>query len=377
MSVDDPSFEFLSQSAVEMLNPAQQAEYALYREGFIDWMRESGKHPKRGIGLSESCVENYARRHHQLMRWLWDLAGYFTATPERHHADAIVIALDEETITKQNGATYSETSKRKFSNVLEKWFEYRQYVYDAEPWDPPVEFVDNPPQQSADYFTRGERARLWDASKTYRTPPSYDGLSPEERDRWRSHLAQLLGKPKDEVEPADFDELRTSWKYPSLVGATLDGALRPVEVNRLRVQWLHLDTGKIRIPAADAAKSRESQDISLRDRTILALERWLAQRKNKEKYDDSDHIWLTRKGNPYTSKTLNYLLNNLLEEADIETDGRKVVWYSFRKSTAQYVQAETDDLTAASVLRTTQENVENYSDPTHEAKRDVLERIDN
>lgn len=377
MTADNPTFEFLSQSAVEMLNPAQQAEYALYREGFIDWMRESGKDPERGTGLSESCIENYARRHHQLMQWLWDLAGYFMASPERYHADAVIIALDDDTITMQSGGAYSETSKRKFSNVLEKWFEYRQHVYGAEPWDPPVEFIDNPPKQSADYFTRGERARLWNASKTYQTPPSYDGLSPEERNRWQSYLAQSLGKPKDEIKPADFDELRTSWKYPSLIGATLDGALRPVEITRLRVQWIHLDVGQIRIPAEYAAKSRESQEISLRDRTILALKRWLEQRANKAKYDDSKHVWLTRKGNPYTSKTLNYLLDNLREEAGIESDGRKLVWYSFRKSTAQYVQEETDDLTAAAILRTTQENVENYSEPTHEAKRDALERIDN
>ena len=370
-----PEFEFLSEDAIEMLNPAQRTEYALYRRGFIDWMRQSGKHPDRRRGLSESSVENYARRHHQLMQWLWRKLDYFTASLEPRHGEAIIIALNDDEITKGDGSPYSETSKRKFSNVIEKWFAYRQHEYDADPWEPPVEFIDNPPAQSADYFTRRERTHLRDASKTYRTPPAYDSLSPEERERWQTHLAQVLGKQKAAVTPADFEALRTSWKLPSLIGATLDAAFRPIGINRLRVQWLHLDAGKIIIPAEHAPKSRDSHNITLGQKTILALDKWLAQRKNKTKYDDSDRVWLTRKGNPYTSKTLNYLLNNLLEEAGIESDGRKLVWYSFRKSTAQYVQEETDDRTAASILRTTPENIENYAEPTHETKRDALERI--
>jgi|APHM01.1.fsa_nt_gi Phage integrase family. len=379
MGSEEPTYEYLSDQAVAMLTHAQQVEYALYRAGFIDWMRECGKEPDKGIGLSESSVENYARRHHQLMQWLWELTDYVTATPKQHHADALIIALDDNTITQQNGSNYSGSSKRKFSNVLEKWFAYRQYAYGADPWEPAVELTDDPPEQSADYFVRGERARLWDAAKTYNTPPTYDSLSPEERDRWKAYIAQLLGKSKEDVMPADFRKLRTSWKYPSLVGATLDGALRPIGINRLRVQWLHLDAGRIIIPPEHTAKSTEGDGkhkIALRDRTILALSRWLAQRENKTKYDDSDRVWLTRKGNPYTSKTLNYLLDNLLEEAGIEQDGRKLVWYSFRKSTGQYVEEESDDLTTAAILRTTQENVKNYSDPTHETKRDILERID-
>jgi len=84
---------------------------------------------------------------------------------------------------------------------------------------------------------------------------------------------------------------------------------------------------------------------------------------------------LNQKGNPYSSKNLNYLLNQLLERAGIEAGNRKLVWYSFRKSTATYVQSEADDITTADVLRSTPENVKNYATPTPEEKRDILERI--
>lgn len=124
---EDPTYEYLSNQAVTMLNHAQQVEYALYRAGLIDWMRERGKEPNKEIGLSESSVENYARRHHQLIQWLWELTDYVTAAPKQHHADVIIIALDEDTITQQDGSNYSGLSKRKFSNVPKKWFEYRHY----------------------------------------------------------------------------------------------------------------------------------------------------------------------------------------------------------------------------------------------------------
>ena len=62
----EPEFEFLSDEAVQSLNPRQEIEYALYRRGFIDWMRDRGKDPKKRKGLAASTVENYARRQHQI-----------------------------------------------------------------------------------------------------------------------------------------------------------------------------------------------------------------------------------------------------------------------------------------------------------------------
>ena len=369
-------FEFLSDEAVQNLNPRQKLEYARYRRGFIDWMRERGKNPTKREGLSESCVENYARRQHQIWRWIWSQIDRFVAKPTHKQASMFVEALAADTILRHDGQEYASTSKRKFNDVLRKWFEYRHDKHGADQWEPPVEFSDNNPVNAADFFTKEERSKLYNESLEYKTPPAYDNQTPEERDRWKARIAQMLEKPKDQVRPSDFKELRTSWKIPSLVGCTLDGALRPIEIERSEMSWLRLDKGEIHIPKHLAAKSRQNWEVTLRERTVQALRRWKKQRVTKEKYDDSDAIWLNKKRNPYTSKNLNYLLDQLLDNAGIEDDNRKLVWYSFRKSTATYVQSESDNITTADVLRSTPENVKNYAGPTPEEKRDILENID-
>lgn len=77
----ESEFEFLSDAAVQDLNPRQKIKYALYRRGFIDWMRERRNHPKRREGLSDLCVENFARRQHQIWRWIWSQIDRFLAKP--------------------------------------------------------------------------------------------------------------------------------------------------------------------------------------------------------------------------------------------------------------------------------------------------------
>ncbi len=374
--MDEAEFEFLSPDAVADLNPRQQIDYALKRRGFIEWMRTCGKDPQSGEPLSKTTVENYARRLHQIHRWLWTRLEWFPSHIEKEQADEFIEALNEDELRRDDGDPYSESSKRKFSDVLVKWFEFRSHQYGADDWTPPIDFTDDVPVDAADPFLKDERARIYDAALTYKTPPAYDNLSPVERDRWKAYLAQRLGKPKADVRPADFAELRTSWKLPSLVGPTLDGALRPIEINRMKTNWLRLDKGTIQIPKDRAAKNRNNWEITLRERSVIGLRQWMNQRANKEKYDGRDAIWLTQKGNPYTSKTLNYLLENLLTDAGISQQNRKLVWYSFRKSTAEYVHSESDDLTTANFLRSTPENVQNYAGPTHEEKREILNRID-
>jgi site-specific recombinase XerC len=142
------------------------------------------------------------------------------------------------------------------------------------------------------------------------------------------------------------------------------------------VECLQLLIGELKIPRYQAAKTRQVWDVTLRDQTTLALEEWLEQRAANEDYDDSAAVWLNRHGNRYSSRNLNDLLDNLLEAADIDQDNRKLTWYSFRKSTGQYVQSAADDLTAAAVLRSQPENVKHYATPTPEDRRRILDRLD-
>jgi len=129
----------------------------------------------------------------------------------------------------------------KFNDILRRWFEYRHDKHDADQWEPPVKFSDNDPVNDANFFTKEERSKLYNASLEYKTPPAYDNQTPEEQDRWKAHIAQMLKKPKEQVRSSDFKELRKSWKFPSLIGCTLDGALQPLEIERSEMSWLRLE----------------------------------------------------------------------------------------------------------------------------------------
>ena len=133
--------------AAQDLNAHQEIEYALYHRGFIDWMRERGKNPKKREGLSESCVENYARRQHQI----WSQIDRLVANPSHDQVDMFVETIAADMILRHDGQEYASTSKRKFNGVLRKWFEYRHDKHGAEQWEPPVEFSDNDPVNAADY----------------------------------------------------------------------------------------------------------------------------------------------------------------------------------------------------------------------------------
>ncbi|MFB6360953.1 MAG: tyrosine-type recombinase/integrase [Halobacteriales archaeon] len=373
----EPKFEFLGEAAVDDLNYRQQVTLADHRREFIDWLRNRGKNPTKRVGYAESTVKNYASRYHQIHRWVWESTGTFSLRISRDQADSFVMSLLNDEITRADGSAYSTTSKRKFSDVLKANFRWREDQFGSQGWDPPIEFDDAEPENPADRFTRNEREKLYEASLKYRSVPSYSNLTPDERDRWKAHVSQVLGKPKEDVLPADFADLNQSWKIPSLIGCTLDAGLRPSEINRFDVDWLSLETLEIHVPASDSVKNQEHWKVAIRERTARDLGKWLDQRACKSKYDDSGKVWLNRQANPYTSKTLNSLLDSLLEIAGINDHSRNLVWYSFRKSTGQYLHEVSDQLTTATQLRHSDlDSVRHYATPSTERRRDHLRDID-
>lgn len=120
----------------------------------------------------------------------------------------------------------------------------------------------------------------------------------------------------EEVSPADWERVSTSWKVPSLVWTALDCGLRPIEVERSHEGWIRLEKGVLHIPKREASKNRDNWESALQQRTVEALDRWLDERDNYGKYDGSDAIWLNRQSNPYTSRTLNDLLDKLVQSQE-------------------------------------------------------------
>jgi len=174
-------------------------------------------------------------------------------------------------------------------------------------------------------------------------------------------------------------ERATSWKTPSLVATGLDAGLRPIEVERARISWVDVPNAVLRIPKEQDSKGTnggENWTVSLREDTARHLDRWLDERATRPKYDDSDHIWLTSQANPYGSNALNYLLDQLCDEAGISTENRDITWYSIRHSTGTYMAREEGLAAAQSQLRhRSEQTTMRYDQTPPEDRRDALDRM--
>lgn len=332
---------------------------------FEEYLRSEGKNPRKNLGYAEDSIPPRVSRVHRCFNWLWE---HETVTTELlpNHADSIVKALDCDEFRQVDGTRFSDGSKRKLVDALVNWFEFT-----GTDWDPEIRFSDDAATGHADPFSREELRMLWQAALTYKSIPRYNNLSPEERDRWKGHIAQELGKPKSSVVPDDWDEINHSWKIPSLVRTTRAAGWRPAMVGRLKVSWYDATSKTVTIPRGRAIKNDASWDQELDDESAMALEHWLDQRANIERYDDREEIWLNREGNPYRSGSLNTLLRTLMDDAGIEPRGRTLVWYSFRHSIGTYVYDEYQDLElVAEVLRQkSRSSAARYVHPTAELKR--------
>lgn len=370
-AIEDLDFEFLGADSLSHLNYQQAILYRDQWTDLLNYLRQKGKNPKRNRGFSESNIRPIARRIHQGHQFAWDIDPIKT-TLSPNQADQFIDALNKDTVRNSDGEPYAEGSKRKFRQALETYFDFREID-----WNPDIKFSEDHSTFASDPFTLSEREQLLNASFEYQSPPLYCNVSPDERDRWNTHLAQVLGKSKQSIGPSDWEDLQHCWKIPSLISTSLDCGWRAAMVGRLETSLVNIGEGRIKIPPNIAVKNDSHWDADLSSRSENMLRRWFEQRGNRTKYDSSDHIWLNRKGNPYASNTLNDLLSNLIDIADINTQGRRLTWHSIRHSTGMYVFDQKKDLElVAEILRhATLEAARKYAHPTSETKKDVIESI--
>ncbi|CQR49620.1 tyrosine-type recombinase/integrase [Haloferax massiliensis] len=350
------------------LNSRQQTVFRSTLSEFERYLRSEGRNPRKRIGYADKSVETRVSRVLQVVRWLWEVEDEVSTEINPDQADRAIEALDTDEFRRRDGERYFEGSKRKISNALVTWFEFR-----GVDWEPKIVFRDEPSKNNSDPFTREEVRLLYETSLTYKSIPKYNDLTPDERDRWYAYLAQELGKPKADVRPADWNKLNENWKIPSLIATEKAAAWRPALVGRMRAGWYDPSTQAIVIPGEYAVKNDSEWRQPLPNEAANTLEWWLEQRSNIAKYDDDDHVWLNRKGNPYSSQNLNYLLRNLMEEAGISERGRKLTWYSFRHTLATYTYEEYRDLkiVAETLRQNSTESAARYVHPTDEMKREV------
>jgi integrase len=358
----------IPQPTENRLTQRQKADYEEHRRSFLNWLINIGKNPSKGEGYAKETVRGRSCRVDQFYRWVWSEEGRYTTTVTHDHADTYMEEL-----------AYGDTSQDNKANKmksLKTLFRWRAYKFGEEEWEPQITFSnDTSTTNPKDYLTIEERKQLREAVLNYGTVPSYNAITPEERDRWKEHLAQRFEKPKSEVSPDDF-ERANSWKHPSLIWTALDTGLRPIEVERSTVDWVDLDNSLLRIPKEESSKNTDNWVVSLTDRTTNALSRWLTERQQYDKYADSDAIWLTRDGNPYQSYSLNYLLRRVCEDAGISTEERDLTWYSIRHSVGTYMTREEGLAAAQAQLRhKSPETTLRYDQTPAEDRRDALNNM--
>ena len=299
MTVDDDEDEnrvqgivLLTDEARQYLNPREEIAYQEHRRELAEWMLNLGKNPKKAEGYSYSTAKSRMNKLDLFYRWVWEQENRFIQDMTTDHADAWMRYLAKQDLKESTKCHYQKTVQTVF-----KW--QRKARNRDIHWKPEIEYTDpSTTYQPREYLTEEDRRKMREAAMSYGSIPHYNSLSPEERSRWKKHLAQRLQKPEEEVTKQDFLDAN-SFKYTSMIYTALDAGFRPIEVQRANIQWVDLDNGVLRVPEEESSKSRENWIVALKPETTSILKKWLQERSTISKYDGRDALWLTQKANRY------------------------------------------------------------------------------
>jgi len=326
--------------AADELNEKQALDYRSHRRDLLRWCLTKGKNPSKGKAFSEATIRVRAGHIDRFYRWVWsEQRGTYTTHVTHDDGDAYMdyLAFDRSDM--------QASTKAKYQKALKMLFKWKSHTRDGEEWDPDVTFSEPNQRNPQDYLSRSERRRVREAALDMGSIPHYKSVTPEEREKWKKYIAVVLEKPVGEVGKDDWQKL-TGWKETSLLHASLDAGFRPCEVARAKVSWFDPENDVFRIPVQDSSKNRDNWTVALRSETSEVLQRWINERAQYGMYEDTDALWLTRRGNPYSSSSLKGVLHRACDRAGIDTEHRSLTAYSLRHSTGTYM-AHTEGLGAA------------------------------
>ncbi|PHQ38978.1 integrase [Halorubrum persicum] len=348
----------------DYLNERQLVAYKNHRKSLIKWLTRRGKAPDKLEGYADDTAEAYASILDKFHRWAWDRKDCYTLNLDHDDADAY---LEERVMADED---YSSSYLHNIKLALKAYFRFRD---DTDEWDPNLKVRSSSGvSQPRNFLSADERRRLREAALEYGSVPAYAALDPDERREWKRYLARRFSKPMNEVTRDDWGRAN-GFKYPSIIHTALDAGLRPIEVGRARTYWVDLENSVLRIPEEESSKNADNWTVSLREETTDYLARWLEERELYEKYDDTDRLWLTRHGNPYSGSSLRYVLDAVCEEAGIDRD---LSWYAIRHSTGTYMAREEGLAAAQSQLRHKSINTTaKYDQAPVEDRRDALDKM--
>ncbi len=360
-------FQLIPEATDEYLTDKRRVIYEGYRRDFAEWLSVFGKNSDRVEGYADDTVKRTMYRVGVFERFIWDQEGFITTFTHDHADDYMMhLARSDE---------YSGNHKFLCRVAVGRYFNWRSHEYGEDEWEPKFTFSKDTNTQPRDYLTVDERKKIRQAALDYGSIPSYNGLTSVERKQWKTYISQRLRKPVEKVSVEDWNQIN-GWKYTSMVWVSLDAGLRPAEVGRATVNWVDTDNGVLRIPVDESTKNRDNWTVSLSMRTTEALERWIEEREQYDRYDDTDALWLTREGNPYCSQSLYRLINKLCEEGGIDTDGRKISWYAIRHSVGTYMTREEDlAATQAQLRHKSPQTTMKYDQVPIEDRRNALDNM--
>lgn len=355
----------VSQRSEDFLTEREILLYKSEQKRLVDWLLDTGKDPENDIGYSKSTVETAIYRIDSFYRYTW--AHYtdgFTTIVEQDHAKRYLQHLATE--------DYESSYKKGIEKALKLLFRWRQHERGGDEWNLDWGFEVDRNNPREDNLTKSEMAALRGAALEYGDIPSYANVSPDERDRWKEHLSKRFDKPKGDVSKEDWKKAN-GWKVPSLVWTTLDGGLRPSEIEQATLSWVNLNDGVLEVSKEDGTD--DNWIVGLRSQTVRGLKNWLTERKQYDVYTDSDRLWLTQQGSPYQTGSLNHLLKQLCEIANIETQDRSVTWLTLRETVAMHLVDQSDSALVRKQLRYKSNRSTNEYESSLEERQLILEQI--
>jgi hypothetical protein len=185
------------------LTERQISDYRTHREKFIKWVLNLGKDPERGEGYAQTTADVCCARVDNFYRWVWGQENDYTTYPSHEHADRHMPELACSDASKD--------TKANMMKALKTLFRWRVWAFGDAEWEPELTFSnDNNTTNPRDCFSVEERQLLREAVLNYGSVPSYNSLSPEEREEWKIYLAQRFVKHKVDIGPNDFDRANLS-----------------------------------------------------------------------------------------------------------------------------------------------------------------------
>ena len=331
----------------EFLTDKQVIDYYEFRKKFLTHLLQMGKNPNKAKGYSPYTVKGTADRTARFDLWRWKNRGGYNIPPDQDDASAYMNEVAFWDV--------ADSTKGKKMEALLRYSKWLQRAFNHDEWEFEWTFQSGGGNSGPrDFLTREERQQIRQAALKKDGNPSY-GVSEEDLPDGGRH---------------------NSWKFTSLVWVSLDAGLRPVEVGKARVSWCDTENGVLRIPREESSKNEGNWTVSITDRTATALDRWLAERAEHPRYDDSDKLWLTRHGNRYGSNELSRILKDLCERVDIPHEDRQMSWYTIRHSVGTYMTKERDlAATKAQLRHRNAKTTMKYDQVPVEDRRDALDKM--